>query len=54
LAIRLDAAVRTVRPDDWRDVQARELIVKQALFDILQDVDAVERIFPVVKAQSEY
>ncbi len=43
-----------VRPDDWRGVQPRERVIKQALFDILKDKDEVERIFRIIKAQKEY
>ncbi|MFA5914913.1 MAG: type I restriction enzyme endonuclease domain-containing protein, partial [Burkholderiales bacterium] len=54
LALKLDYVVKSVRPDGWRGVQAREQIVKSALYGILQDVAAVERIFLIVKAQPEY
>ncbi len=54
LALKLDEAVRRVRPDGWRGVQAREQTIKQALFNILQNVDEVERIFLVIKQQREY
>jgi len=54
LALELDYVVKSVRPDGWRGVQAREQIVKSALYGILQDVAAVERIFLIVKAQPEY
>ena len=54
LALRLDEAVRRDRPDDWRGVQAREMVIKQTLYNILGDADEVERIFPIIKAQSEY
>lgn len=54
LAQKLDAAVHRVRPDDWRGVQAREEVIKEAMYEILQDEAEVERIFPVIKAQSEY
>jgi type I restriction enzyme, R subunit len=53
-AQKLDAAVHRVRPDDWRGVQAREEVIKEAMYEILQDEAEVERIFPVIKAQSEY
>jgi type I restriction enzyme R subunit len=43
-----------VRPDEWRGVQAREQIIKGALYSVLQDVTEVERIFVVIKAQGEY
>jgi type I restriction enzyme R subunit len=53
-ALRVDAAVRRSRPDGWRGVQAKENLIKAALFTELQDPDEVERIFAVVFAQSEY
>lgn len=54
LALKIDDAVRAVRPDDWRGVQAREQVIKRALFDLLNDVAEVERIFKIVEAQGEY
>jgi type I restriction enzyme R subunit len=55
LAIVIDRTVRAARPDDWRDNGGpREEMVKAALYGILHNVDAVERIFPVIKAQPEY
>ena len=53
-ALRVDGAVRQARPDGWRRVQAKENLIKAALFNELQDPDEVERIFAVVFAQSEY
>lgn len=47
--------MRRVRPDDWRGHQARENEIKRALLPLLKgDVQAVEAIFLVVKAQPEY
>ncbi len=54
LALKLDAAVRRVRPDGWRGVQAREQVIKGALYELLQDHGEVERIFLIIKAQGEY
>ena len=54
LAQKIDTTVKSSRPDGWRGIQARELVIKRALFDVLNDVDAVERIFPIIKAQREY
>jgi type I restriction enzyme R subunit len=54
LALRLDEAIRKVRPDGWRGVQARERVIKAALFEILKDVSEVERLFLIIKAQGEY
>ena len=54
LALRVDTTVKEVRPDGWRGVQAREQVIKAALYGVLQDVAEVERIFIVIKAQGEY
>ncbi|MGA6829216.1 type I restriction endonuclease subunit R [Nitrospira sp. NS4] len=54
LVLKIDEAIRKVRPDGWRGVQAREQVIKQALYDVLRDVAEVERIFLIVKAQAEY
>ena len=54
LAMRIDAAVKHVRPDGWRGVQARELVIKGALYGILQDMVEVEHIFPIIEKQREY
>lgn len=54
LALRIDEAIKTNRPDGWRGVPAREQAIKNALYGVLQSVDEVERIFQIVKAQGEY
>jgi type I restriction enzyme, R subunit len=54
LALKIDAIVREVRPDDWRGVQTREQVVKEAIFRLLPNVAEVERIFQIIKAQKEY
>jgi type I restriction enzyme, R subunit len=54
LALTVDAAVKRVRPDGWRGVQSRELVIKQALYGVLRDAAEVERIFLIIKAQREY
>jgi type I restriction enzyme, R subunit len=54
LALRIDEVVKKVRPDGWRGVQAREQVIKAALYALLQDVEEVERVFLILKAQSEY
>ena len=54
LAIKIDEAVKTIRPDGWRGVQAREQVIKRALYDVLQNVAEVERIFLIIKQQKEY
>jgi type I restriction enzyme R subunit len=54
LALRIDEAVKNTRPDDWRGVQPKENVIKQALYGVLQDTAEVERIFVIIKAQKEY
>lgn len=54
LALAIDATVKKVRHDDWRGVQAREQVIKAALYDLLQEEDEVERVFVIVHAQEEY
>ena len=54
LALSIDESVKQVRPDGWRGVQAREQVIKAALYGILQDVAEVERVFLIIKAQKEY
>ena len=48
------AAVKQVRPDGWRGVQAREQVIKAALYKSLQDEAEVERVFLIIKAQDKY
>ncbi|MDK9726053.1 MAG: HsdR family type I site-specific deoxyribonuclease [Sterolibacteriaceae bacterium MAG5] len=54
LALRLDAAVKERRQANWRGVLAKEQMVKQAMFDVLKDIDEVNRLFPIVFAQKDY
>jgi type I restriction enzyme, R subunit len=54
LALKVDEAVRRNRPDSWRGVQAREMAVKKAIYDVLKNVEDVERIFLIVRQQREY
>jgi type I restriction enzyme, R subunit len=54
LAIKIDETVKCTRPDGWRGIQARERVIKAALYGILQDEAEVERIFLIIKQQKEY
>lgn len=54
LAIRIDDAIKTRRPADWRGVQTREQTIKRILDEILQDEAQVERFFEIIKQQTEY
>lgn len=54
LAIEVDAIVKRVKPNDWRGSIPKENVLKSELFKVLKNIDEVERIFMIVKAQVEY
>lgn len=54
LAVRIDEAVKTKRPNDWRGVLAKERVVKRALYNVLEDENEVERVFLIIMQQKEY
>ena len=54
MAMTIDESIRRVSPDGWRGVKPKENVIKKALFDLLQDEDAVERLFLVIERQREY
>ncbi len=54
LALKIDNAIKHVRPDGWRGNQARENIIKAALYEILHNFEEVERLFLVIRRQTEY
>ncbi|MNJ56733.1 hypothetical protein D3C77_522930 [compost metagenome] len=54
LALKIDKAVKQARPDGWRGVQAKEMMVKQAMHKVLNNEEEVERLFPIIVAQQEY
>ncbi|MBM2835783.1 MAG: hsdR [Candidatus Brocadiaceae bacterium] len=54
LAVIMDEAVKYVKKADWRGNETKEREIKKALYDILKDKNEVERIFPIIKQQSEY
>ena len=54
LALRIDDTVKRVRPDGWRKVQAKEAVIKAALFGILQRDDQVDQVFRIIENQKEY
>jgi type I restriction enzyme R subunit len=54
LALRIDETIKSVRSDGWRGIPPRELVIKAALYKILQNHSEVERLFLIIKAQREY
>jgi type I restriction enzyme R subunit len=54
LALKIDEAVKTHKPDGWRGVEPKERTIKAAIYAIVNDEDEVERLFTIIKAQKEY
>ncbi len=54
LALQVDQAVKKVKKSDWRGNSPKENEIKHALFEILNYQSEVERIFSIVKQQSEH
>ena len=54
LAIKVHESIIEYKPNGWRGVDTREKVVKKAIYDVLHNVDETERIFDIVKKQSEY
>lgn len=54
LAKRVDAAVKHARHDAWREHPAREKVIKQALYAVLNDEAEVDRVFLIVKGLRQY
>ncbi len=55
LALQIDETVRRVRSDAFRGNLAKERVIKAALLPLLgNDQAEVERIFPIIVAQTEY
>lgn len=54
LALTIHDKILQVKPDGWRGNEPRENMIKAGLYEILQDFEEVERIFSIVRQQSEY
>lgn len=54
LALQIHEAVLRVKPADFRGVKPRENIIKQEIFNIVNDIEEVERIFKIIVQQREY
>ena len=54
LAIQIDEAVKRVKKADFRGNLPKEKEIKSALYQILKSEQEVERIFAIIKQQSEY
>ncbi|MFI3123319.1 MAG: hypothetical protein QX194_05260, partial [Methylococcales bacterium] len=54
LALAIDRKIKEVRPHGWRGVPAKESVIQFALYELLNDVAEVERLFAIIKQQAEY
>lgn len=54
LALALDKAVRESKQADFRHNEFKERRIKQALYNVLEDRDEVERVYNIVVEQGEY
>ena len=54
LALQLHESIVEYKPNGWRGIDTREKAVKQAIYKVLRSIDETERIFEIVKNQSEY
>ncbi len=54
LALTVNDAIILHKGDGWRGNQAKENIIKQAIYNILGNNDDVENIFAIVKQQRDY
>lgn len=54
LALRVDTSIRARKPDAWRGVRTKELMVKSLIHEVVLDAEMVERLFLIVCAQKEY
>lgn len=54
LALQINDAVMDSKQDGFRGNQAKENAIKYAIYKVVNDVEEVERIFAIVKQQSDY
>jgi type I restriction enzyme R subunit len=55
LALKIDELVRRIKPDAFRGNKTKENVIKKALYYLLdQNIERVERVFLIIKAQKEY
>lgn len=54
LTLKVHQAVMSSKSDGFRGNQAKENLIKGSLYKVLGDMEAVERIFNIVKQQNEY
>ncbi len=50
----IDDVVKQAKQDSWRGNQAKENLIKQAIYNLVKDGTIVEELFAIIKARSEY
>ncbi|WP_407311942.1 type I restriction endonuclease subunit R [Desulfosporosinus sp. SB140] len=51
MALAVHETIIKYRPDGWRGNDAKENVLKSKLYEVLKDIDEVERIFPIINEQ---
>jgi type I restriction enzyme R subunit len=54
LTLAIDKKIKEVRKHGWRDVPSKESEIQRALYELLNDIAEVQRIFAIIKQQLEY
>ncbi|MGO9544424.1 MAG: type I restriction endonuclease subunit R [Rhodomicrobium sp.] len=54
LALAIDAAIRLVKPDGWRESTIKKRIVRRAIAEVLKNDALLDEVLELVKAQSDY
>jgi type I restriction enzyme R subunit len=50
----IDGVVKQAKQDSWRGNQAKENMIKQAMYNLVKDGTIVEELFVIIKARAEY
>jgi type I restriction enzyme R subunit len=50
----IDREVQQAKQDSWRGNQAKENLIKFAIYNLVKDGTIVEELFAIIKARSEY
>lgn len=52
--LKLDKNLKLNIPSDWRGVTPKEQVVKQLIYEVVNDSSEVERLFEIIKQQDSY
>jgi len=54
LVLKLDEKIKAVKPDKWLRDKAKEKVIQRGIYEVIHDDEKVDKIFEIVKEQSEY